>query len=113
VPIQWGAADPVVRGPVIATVTNTAQRNAIGTHSGSYSVYRAVAVAAGLSKTFIVAERLRLRLESTFTNLPNHPNFAPPAVVVSSPVSFGRTTAVQTQENSGNRTGQVALRLDF
>jgi GTP cyclohydrolase II len=47
VPIQWGAADPVVRGPVIATVTNTAQRNAIGTHSGSYSVYRAVAVAAG------------------------------------------------------------------
>ena len=35
------------RGPVIATVTNPAQRNAIGTHAGSYSVYRAVAVAAG------------------------------------------------------------------
>jgi GTP cyclohydrolase II len=47
VAIQWGATDPAVRGPVIATVTNFAQRNAIGTHSGSYSVYRAVAVAAG------------------------------------------------------------------
>jgi GTP cyclohydrolase II len=47
VPIQWGAADAAGRGPVIATVSNPAHRNAIGTHSGSYSVYRAVAVAAG------------------------------------------------------------------
>jgi GTP cyclohydrolase II len=47
VPIHWGAADAATRGPVIATVTNPAQRNAIGTHSGSYSLYRAVAVAAG------------------------------------------------------------------
>ncbi len=47
IPIHWGAADAVSRGPVIATVTNLAQRNAIGTHSGAYSVYRAVAVAAG------------------------------------------------------------------
>ena len=47
VPIQWGAADPTTRGPVVATVTNRAQRNVIGTHSGSYSVYRALAVAAG------------------------------------------------------------------
>ncbi len=46
-PIVWGAADATTRGPVIATVSNLAQRNAIGTHSGSYSVYRAVAVAAG------------------------------------------------------------------
>jgi GTP cyclohydrolase II len=47
IPIVWGAPDAVSRGPVIATVSNPAQRNAIGTHSGSYSVYRAVAVAAG------------------------------------------------------------------
>ena len=33
--IDWGAADPMRRGPVIATVTNPAQRNAIGTHAGS------------------------------------------------------------------------------
>jgi GTP cyclohydrolase II len=45
--VVWGASDPMVRGPLIATVTNTAQRNVIGTHAGSYSVYRALAVAAG------------------------------------------------------------------
>jgi GTP cyclohydrolase II len=47
VPVQWGAADAGVRGPLIGTVTNKAHRNVIGTHAGSYSVYRAVAVAAG------------------------------------------------------------------
>src|SRR3954469_3525822 len=47
VPIVWGAADPAVRGPVVATVTDRAHRNVIGTHSGSYSLYRALAVAAG------------------------------------------------------------------
>jgi GTP cyclohydrolase II len=46
-PIVWGASDPMVRGPLVGTVTNKAQRNVIGTHAGSYSVYRAVAVAAG------------------------------------------------------------------
>ena len=33
-PITWGAADPAVRGPVIATLTNADHRNVIGTHSG-------------------------------------------------------------------------------
>ena len=47
VPVVWGAQDPMTRGPLIGTVTNTSQRNVIGTHAGSYSVYRAVAVAAG------------------------------------------------------------------
>jgi GTP cyclohydrolase II len=47
VPVQWGADSPSQRGPLIGTVTNKQHRNVIGTHSGSYSVYRAVAVAAG------------------------------------------------------------------
>jgi GTP cyclohydrolase II len=46
-PIQWGHPDPMQRGPLVATVTDTARRNVIGTHSGSYSLYRALAVAAG------------------------------------------------------------------
>ncbi|WP_326534654.1 GTP cyclohydrolase II [Pseudorhodoferax sp.] len=46
-PIQWGAADALQRGPVVGTTTARAQRNVIGTHSGSYGVYRALAVAAG------------------------------------------------------------------
>jgi GTP cyclohydrolase II len=45
--IQWGAADPSVRGPLVATFTDPARRNAIGAHAGSYAVYRALAVAAG------------------------------------------------------------------
>jgi GTP cyclohydrolase II len=46
-PLQWGAADPQQRGPVIGTTTQRGQRNVIGTHSGSYGVYRALAIAAG------------------------------------------------------------------
>ena len=46
-PIRWGDADPLVRGPIVGTTTNRGQRNVVGTHSGSYGVYRALAVAAG------------------------------------------------------------------
>src|SRR3954463_9560253 len=46
-PINWGAATAGERGPVVGTTTTRAHRNVIGTHSGSYSVYRALAVAAG------------------------------------------------------------------
>ena len=46
-PIHWGAPTPAERGPVVGTTTTRAHRNVIGTHSGSYSVYRALAVAAG------------------------------------------------------------------
>jgi GTP cyclohydrolase II len=45
--ISWGAADPEERGPIVGTTLVRAQRNVIGTHSGSYSVYRALAVASG------------------------------------------------------------------
>lgn len=46
-PLQWGAATPAERGPVVGTTTSRSHRNVIGTHSGSYSVYRALAVASG------------------------------------------------------------------
>jgi len=46
-PIRWGAADPLERGPIVGTTTHRSQRNVVGTHSGSYGVYRALAVAAG------------------------------------------------------------------
>jgi GTP cyclohydrolase II len=46
-PLRWGAADPGQRGPVVGSTANRSQRNVIGTHSGSYGVYRALAVAAG------------------------------------------------------------------
>src|SRR3954465_6021391 len=46
-PIRWGASTAAERGPIVGTTTKRAHRNVIGTHSGSYSVYRALAVAAG------------------------------------------------------------------
>ncbi len=72
-----------------------------------------IAVAGGLSKSFQLRERARLRFEATFTNLINHTNFAPPQTDVSSPDTFGKTSSVQTAENGGNRVGQLALRLEF
>jgi len=46
-PIHWGAASVRERGPIIATVSRPADRNVIGSHGGSYAVYRALAVSAG------------------------------------------------------------------
>ncbi|MBF0276420.1 MAG: GTP cyclohydrolase II [SAR324 cluster bacterium] len=45
--IHWGASTPEERGPIIGSVTNVSHRNVIGAHSGSYTIYRALAVAAG------------------------------------------------------------------
>ncbi|MGI9304597.1 MAG: GTP cyclohydrolase II [Gammaproteobacteria bacterium] len=46
-PIHWGAASASERGPVVGTLAAGAKRNAIGAHSGSYALYRALAVASG------------------------------------------------------------------
>jgi hypothetical protein len=82
-----------------------------------------VTIAGGLSKVFALREHLRLRFEATFTNILNHPNYAPPpSLDVSSLSQFGGNTAtsnfgvtqtVQSSENAGNRVGQLSLRLDF
>jgi hypothetical protein len=72
-----------------------------------------IAVSAGLSKIFPIKERARIRFEATFTNALNHTNFAPPASDVSSPSTFGILQSAQTAGQGGNRTGQLALRLDF
>jgi hypothetical protein len=71
------------------------------------------AVSLGLAKVFPVTERVRMRFESTFTNVLNHTNFAPPATQIDVPATFGVLSAPQTAENAGNRTGQMALRIEF
>lgn len=45
--INWGAKTAMERGPVVASLTNPRARNAIGAHSGSYTVYRALSIASG------------------------------------------------------------------
>lgn len=71
------------------------------------------AASLGLAKVFKLSEGVHMRFESTFTNVLNHTNFAPPATQIDNTQSFGVLSAPQTAENAGNRTGQLALRLDF
>jgi hypothetical protein len=70
-------------------------------------------VALGLAKVYKLGERAKLRFETTFTNVLNHTNFAPPATQIDNTATFGVLSAPQTAENAGNRTGQAALRIDF
>jgi GTP cyclohydrolase II len=79
-PIVWGAEDPKVRGPVIGSVTDLSQRNVIGTHSGSYSVYRAVAVAAGALDPLRKAD---LTNTSPTHTIGPHPQWFDPTKIVS------------------------------
>jgi GTP cyclohydrolase II len=44
-PLRWGASAAAERGPVVASPAEARQRNAIGSYSGAYAVYRALAVA--------------------------------------------------------------------
>jgi GTP cyclohydrolase II len=78
--IRWGAADPKERGPVIGTTTSRSQRNVIGTHSGSYGVYRALAVAAGnLTK----GHRADLTNTAPTERIGPYPQWADPQKIVS------------------------------
>ena len=45
-PIRWAAPTARERGPVIGTVSKLGDRNVIGSHGGSYALYRALAVSA-------------------------------------------------------------------
>ena len=68
--------------------------------------------ALGVAKNFQITESSHLRFESTFTNVLNHTNFAPPSTQLLTS-GFGQLTAATTAEGAGNRTGQFALRYDF
>ena len=60
-----------------------------------------------MAKIFPITESVHLRFESTFTNVLNHTNFAPPVTQIDA-ANFGQLTTATTAENAGNRTGQLA-----
>ncbi|MBK7926654.1 MAG: TonB-dependent receptor [Bryobacterales bacterium] len=66
----------------------------------------------GLSKRFILREGVGLRLEGSFTNLPNWTNLGDPNLNIADN-NFGRITGSRGVDFGGGRTGQVALRLEF
>ena len=72
-----------------------------------------VDVDAGLAKNFKVTEGAHVRFEASFTNVLNHTNYAPPALNFGEPGSFGVLESALPQGEGGNRTGQLAVRLDF
>jgi GTP cyclohydrolase II len=79
-PIHWAAATAAERGPVIGTTITRGHRNVIGTHSGSYGVYRALAVAAGaLSKD----HRADLTNTSPTDVIGPHPQWSEPGRITS------------------------------
>src|ERR1700680_4786090 len=45
IPLRWGGAARELRGPVVASPAEPRHKNAIGSYSGSYAIYRALAVA--------------------------------------------------------------------
>ncbi len=71
-----------------------------------------VNLSSGISKSFQLAESLRLRTEGTFTNVLNHTNLADPGLDLTS-ASFGKITQARGSDFGGNRTGQVSVRLEF
>ena len=79
-PIAWGAASARERGPVVGTTLNLSHRNVIGTHSGSYSVYRALAVAAGALKR---EHRADLTNTAPTDRIGPYPQWADPGKIVS------------------------------
>ncbi|MEM9156324.1 MAG: GTP cyclohydrolase II [Cyanobacteria bacterium P01_F01_bin.33] len=80
IPIQWGHADPLQRGPIVATLANAAHRNAIGTHSGSYAIYRALSVASGALEP---SHRADLTDTAPAVTLGPHPSWSDPTKIVS------------------------------
>jgi hypothetical protein len=76
----------------------------------------------GLAKDFRLTERFKLKFESSFTNLPNHPNFDDPRNNLTETETlpnnttvgtFGKVLASRLGDAGGNRVGQFALRIEF
>jgi GTP cyclohydrolase II len=80
VPIHWGAASAAERGPVVASPAEPHHRNAIGSYSGSYAIYRALAVATrALSRD----HRPDLTDTAPVVTVPPRPQWVDPAKIVS------------------------------
>ncbi len=79
-PVRWGAADPRARGPVVGTVAQPGDRNTIGTHGGSYSLYRALAVSSGALNPI---QRPDLRNTAPVVPIGPHPQWADGKKIVS------------------------------
>jgi GTP cyclohydrolase II len=79
-PLNWGRATALERGPVVATVNSRTDRNAIGAHGGSYSIYRALAISSGAMDP---QARPDLQDTSPVCEIGPHPQWGEPGKIVS------------------------------
>lgn len=66
----------------------------------------------GFGKSFDLGERIKMKLEGTYTNLPNYINYADPRLNITNS-AFGQITAERAADFGGHRTGQVGIRIEF
>jgi GTP cyclohydrolase II len=80
IPLRWGASSAVDRGPVVASPAEPRYRNAVGSCSGAYAVYRALAIA-----TLVLARDHRPDLTDTAPAalIGPQPQWADPSKIVS------------------------------
>ncbi|KJA16347.1 hypothetical protein HYPSUDRAFT_47456 [Hypholoma sublateritium FD-334 SS-4] len=82
VPLNWGAVTAAARGPAICSrlPSTIKARNAIGAHSGSYSIYRALSIAMG---TLNPSHKPDYSHTQPPFDIPPNPAWADPAQIVS------------------------------
>jgi hypothetical protein len=106
-----------IPGTVILSCSNVIGRfgnAAVGSLVGPGTINLSI----GLAKDFQISERVRLKFESSFFNVPNHPNFDDPRNNLSEDNgsgtgTFGQVLSSRGGDAGGNRIGQFALRIEF
>src|SRR3984893_17467403 len=80
IPLCWGAPGAAERGPVVASPAEPRYRNAVGSYSGAYAVYRALAVA---TRAWARDHRPDFTDTAPATLIGPHPQWGDPAKIVS------------------------------
>jgi len=80
IPLHWGALSPTERGPVVASPAEPRYRNAVGSYSGAYAIYRALAVA---TRALARDHRPDLTDTAPAALIGAHPQWADPSRIVS------------------------------
>jgi GTP cyclohydrolase II len=78
--LRWGAPSPAERGPVVASPAEPRYRNALGSYSGAYAIYRALAVA---TRALARDHRPDLTDTAPAALIAPQPQWADPAKIVS------------------------------
>jgi hypothetical protein len=99
----------LTNGGVVGRFGNAAVGSLVGPGTVNLSL--------GLAKDFRLTERVMFKFESSFSNLPNHPNFDDPRQNLTESTNgqgtFGQVLASRIGDAGGNRVGQFALRIEF